>query len=125
MILGAYKPPDQSKFVFLEGLSKSFSIYLDTYGNVILFVGFNMTPEEKNLQLFAVSFNLEHLIKKSTCFKGSASCIDFIITNGKAYLKKRNTYIRNCGISNFYKLTVVYLKSQILKLLQNESYTEI
>ena len=36
LIVGAYKPPDQSKSVFLESLSKSLSIYLDTYENVIL-----------------------------------------------------------------------------------------
>ena len=49
-----------------------------------------MTPEIKNLELFAHSFNAEHLIKKPTCFKGSPSLIDLIITDRKAYffLKK-------------------------------------
>ena len=65
------------------------------------------------MQLFADSFNLEHLIKKPTCFKGSASCIDLIITNRKAYFKK--TCILETGISDFHKLTAVSLKSQILK----------
>ena len=69
LIVGAHKPPDQSKSVFLENSSKSLSIYLDTYENVILLGDFNMTPEDKNLQLFADPFNLEHLIKKPTCFK--------------------------------------------------------
>ena len=88
LIGGTYKHPDQSKSVFLESLSKNLSMYLDTSENVILSGDFNMTPEERNLQLFADSFNLEHLIKKPTCFKGSSSCIDFIITNKKAYFKK-------------------------------------
>ena len=113
MIVGAYKPPEQSKSVFLESLSKSLSIYLDTCKNVILLGDFNMTPQDKNLQLFADSFNLEHLIKKPNCFKGSPSCIDLIITNRKAYLKK--ACILETGISNFHKLTAVSLKSQILK----------
>ena len=30
-----------------------------------------MTQENKNLQPFTDSFNLEHLIKKPTCLKGS------------------------------------------------------
>ena len=64
--VSTYKPSDQSKFVFLEGL-ESHSIYLDTYENVIL-LDFTMTPEDKILQLFAGYFNLEHLIKKPTCF---------------------------------------------------------
>ena len=51
-----------------------------------------MTPEDKKLQLFAGYFNLEHLIKKPTCFEGSPSCINIIITNRKEYLKK-NMYI--------------------------------
>ena len=61
-----------SKSVFLESVSKRLSIYLDTYENVIL-LDFNMTPEDKNLQFFANFFNLKHLIKKPTCFKGFTS----------------------------------------------------
>ena len=73
LIVGAYKSPDQRKSVFLESLSKSFSIYLDAYENVILLGDFNMSTEVKKLQFFADSFNLEHLIKKPTCFKGPPS----------------------------------------------------
>ena len=103
LLVGAYKPPDQSKSVFLESLSESLSICLDTYEN------FSITPEDKNLQLFADSFNLEHLIKKPTCFKGPPSCIDLIITNRKAYFKKG--CVLETGISDFHKLTAVSLKS--------------
>ena len=36
VMVGACKPPDQSKFVFLESFSKSLSIYLDIRkGNII------------------------------------------------------------------------------------------
>ena len=52
-------------------------------------------------------------MKKPTCFKGSLSCTDLIITNRKAYFQK--TCILESGISDFHKLTVVSLKSQILK----------
>ena len=45
---------------------------------------FNMTPENTNLQNFAVSFDLEDLIHKATCFKALPSCIDLIITNRKS-----------------------------------------
>ena len=62
-------------------------------------------------------------MKNPTCFKGSPSCIDLIITDRKAYFKKK--CILETGISDFHKLTKVSLKSQILKLLQTESYTEI
>ena len=58
LIVGAYKPPDQSKLLFLESLSKSLSIYLDTYENVILLGDFNMTPEDKNLQQTPLIWNI-------------------------------------------------------------------
>ena len=107
------KFPEQIKSVFLESLSKSLAIYLDTHENVIILGDLNITSEDKNLQLFADSFNLEHLIKKPACFKGSLSCIDLINRNMKAYFKK--TCILETAISDFHKITAVSLKSQILK----------
>ena len=62
---------------------------------------------------FTDFFNLEHLIKKPTYFKGSPSCTDLIITNRKAYFKK--VCMLETGIPDFHKLTAVSLKSQILK----------
>ena len=67
LIVGAYKLPDQRKPVFLESLSKSHSIYLDTYENVILLGDFSMAPDDKHLQPFADSFDLAHLTKKPIC----------------------------------------------------------
>ena len=107
------KFPEQIKSVFLESLSKSLAIYLDTHENVIILGDLNITSEDKNLQLFADSFNLEHLIRKPACFKGSLSCIDLINRNMKAYFKK--TCILETAISDFHKITPVSLKSQILK----------
>ena len=97
LIVGAYKPSGQSKSVFLESLSKSLAIYLDTYEKVILLGDFSMTSADKNVQLFVDFLNLEHWIKNPTCFKGSPSCRDLIITNREAYLKKP-MYIRNWNI---------------------------
>ena len=107
LIVGAYKSPDQSESVFSESFSESLSIYLDTHENVKLLGDFSMTPEDKNLQLFADSFHLEHLIKKPP------TSINLIITGRKAYFNK--TCILEAGISDFHKLTAVNLKSQILK----------
>ena len=75
-----------------------------------------MTPEDKNLQNFTDTFSFEHLIKEPTCFKGTASCIDLIITNRKSYFK--DAYVTATGKSDFHKLMVVSLKSEILKTLQ-------
>ena len=72
-----------------------------------------MTPEYKKLQHFTDAFSLEHLINETTCFKGSPSCINLIITYRKSYFK--NTCVTVPGISDLHKLTAVSLKSQILK----------
>ena len=53
------------------------------------------------------------MLLENSCFKGSPSCIDLIITNRKSYFK--NTCVTVTGISDFHKLTAVSLKSQILK----------
>ena len=91
---------------------KNVSRYLDSYENITLLGDFNMTSKNKNLQHFTDTFSLEHLINEPTCFKGSPSCIDLIITNRKSYFK--NTFVTATGISVFHKLTTVSLKSQIL-----------
>ena len=56
LAVSACKPPGQSKSVFLETLSKNLSTYLDTNGNVILLGYLSITPEDKNLLLFASYF---------------------------------------------------------------------
>ena len=58
-----------------------------------------MTPEDKHLHFFADSFNVEHLIKKPTCFEWSPSSLDLIITNRKGYFNK--TFILETGILDF------------------------
>ena len=80
-----------------------------------------MTPEDKSLQLFAGSLNLEHLIKKTTCFNGSPTCIDLIITNRKAYFKK--ACILETGISDFHKLIAATIKTWNRTLEQDAKKT--
>ena len=49
----------------------------------------------------------------ATCFIGLSSCIGLIIRNRKPYFK--NTCGTTNGTSDFHKLTVVSLKSQVLE----------
>ena len=90
-------------------MSNNLSRYLDNCENITLLGDFSMTPEDKNLQHFTDTFNLEQLINEPTCFKGSPSCIDLIITSRKSCFK--NTYVTVTGMSGFHKLTAVCLKS--------------
>ena len=58
---------------------------------------FNMTIENKNLEIFMNLPNSEYLIKKPTCFQSkNPSCIDLILTNKKDRFK--NTDVLEVGI---------------------------
>ena len=85
-----------------------------------------MTPENRNLQNFAVSFNVENVKHEATCLKGLPSCIYLIITNryrNRLYISHhykqiqkqispyfKNTCMTATGMSDFHKLTAVSLK---------------
>ena len=36
LVVGLYKPPNQNNSLFLEGMSKNLSIYLDSYENITI-----------------------------------------------------------------------------------------
>ena len=56
------------------------------YENVMLIGDFSLTPENKNLEVFMNTFDLEWLINKPICFQStSPSCIDLILTNKKEF----------------------------------------
>ena len=75
---------------------------------------FNLTVENKKLEVFVNTFDLECLIKKHTCFQStSPSCIDLILTNKKEYFKNPN--VLEVGISDHHSLIVTTSRSQLVK----------
>ena len=75
---------------------------------------FNMTTENKNLQVFMNSFGLESLNNKPTCFQSKyPSCIDFILTNKKDLFKNSN--VLEIGISDHHRFIITVLKNQLVK----------
>ena len=49
---------------------------------------FNLTDENKNLEVFISTSDMECLIKKPTCFQSAKpNCIDLILTNKWNFLK--------------------------------------
>ena len=75
---------------------------------------FNMTIENKNLEVFINWFGLECLIKKPTCFQSkNPNYIDLILTN-KKYLFK-NSNVLEAEISNHQSFIITGLKSQLVK----------
>ena len=53
---------------------------------------FNLEPHDKRLGYFLNSNDLVNLVKTNTCFKGSGSCIDLILTNRKYSFKNTTSY---------------------------------
>ena len=54
------------------------------YDNILLMGYFNLIVENKKLKVFMSTFDLECLIKESTCFQSPhPNCIGIILTNKK------------------------------------------
>ena len=74
---------------------------------------FNLTPDNKNMREFVDQHNLINLIKTTTFFKGTGSCIDLLLTNQK-YLFK-NTSAFETGLSDHHLLIYLMLKISFQK----------
>ena len=113
LLIGAYKPPNQSDNLFLDNISTNLTFYSKYYENFIILGDLNMNPQNKLFQDFQNTFCLGNLIKEATCFKSTPSSIDVIITNNKSYFK--GTCVVATGISDFHKLTAASLKAHLGK----------
>ena len=71
LCIGLYKPPSQNEKYFLDNLSLALTKMSCEYENVVLIGDFNLTVENKNLEVFMNAFDLECLIKKPTCFQST------------------------------------------------------
>ena len=81
------------------------------YDKTVLIGDFNLTIDNKSLENFMITFDLECLIKKPTCFQSSnPTCIDLILTNKKQIFK--NTDVIEVGISDHHSLIVTAFKGK-------------
>ena len=104
--IGLYKPPSQNDKHFLDNLSLILNKLTCQFDNFILMGNFNLTVEDKNLEVFMNTFDMECLINKPTCFQSTKpNCIDLILTN------KKEVFIN----SNHHSFIVTALKSQLIK----------
>ena len=111
LCIGLDKPPSQYEKYHL---SKTLGQLTCQYDKTILIGDFNLTVENNNLENFMRTFDLECLIKKTTCFQSSnPRCIDLILTNKKELFKNNDVF--EAGISDHHSFIVTTLKSQLLK----------
>ena len=114
LCVGIYRPPSQNEKYFIDHLSKTLGQLSRQYDKTVLIGDFNLTIDNKSLENFMTTFDLECLIKKPTCFQSSnPTCIDLILTNKKEFLK--NVDVIEVGISDHHSLIVTALKSILLK----------
>ena len=113
MFVCIYRPPKQDSQYFLENLSLIIDHYSSIYDNLIILGDFNMEPKNPKLASFMNSFNLYNLIKSNTCFKGSGSCIDLILTNRKYCFKHTSTF--EIGLSDHHHLIYSILETTFKK----------
>ena len=81
--------------------------FTKTYDNYLR--DFNLEPQDKRLGYFLNSNNLVNLVKTKTCFKGSGSCIDLILTNRKYSFKNTTSY--EIGLSDHHHMILTMLKT--------------
>ena len=114
LCFGLYKPPSQNNKYFLDNLSLILNKLTFQFENIILMGDFNFTVENKNLEVFMSTFDMECLIKKPTCFQSAKpNCIDLILTNKKELFKNSN--VLEVGISDHHSFIVTALKTQLIK----------
>ena len=82
LFIGVYKGPSQNEKYFLDNLSKNLSELTCQHDKPILIGDFNLTADNKNLEIFINTFNLECLINKPVWLQfKNVSCIDLYLTN--------------------------------------------
>ena len=87
LVISVYRPPTQDREYFLNSLTKLIDLFCKKYDNYLIMGDFSMESTESAFSNFLSSNNLSNLMKKNTCFKGTSSCIDLILTNRKYSFK--------------------------------------
>ena len=91
-MISIYQLPSQDSEFFLNSLTIILDYFTKTYDNYLIMGDFNLEPHDKRLGYFLNSNDLVNLVKTNTCFKGSGSCIDLILTNRKYSFKNTTSY---------------------------------
>ena len=85
LLLGTYEPPSQNELSFINEIKLALNFFSSLYENFLLLGDFNLSTENPSFKYLLNNFDLESLIKISTCYKSlqSSTCIYLILTNKK------------------------------------------
>ena len=100
---------------YVNALGNSLDIFIKNYDNLVILGDLNAEPDDLYMKTFCGIYKLNHLVKVPTCFKNPANpkCIDIILTNRIHHFQ--NTSVIETGLSDYHKLTVTVLKSELAK----------
>ena len=74
--------------------------YSNEYDNKVVLGGFNLQLSNPSILSHIDSENFVTLIRNKTCFKGTGSCIDLILTNIRYSFKNTSSY--ETGLSDYH-----------------------
>ena len=92
LFVNVYKPPLQNNQYFVSNLSNLLDFNSNKYVNKVVLRDFNLETLSPSMLSFKDSQNCVTLVKNKTCFKGTGSCIDLILTNRKYSFKNTSSY---------------------------------
>ena len=107
LFVSIYKSPLQNNQYFVSILSDFLDFYSNEYDNKV--GDFNLKPSSPSILSFMDNQNFVSLIKNKTCFKGTGSCIDLILTNRKYSFKNTSSY--ETGLSDHHHLIYSVMKT--------------
>ena len=99
----------QNNKYLVKILSDLLDFYSNEYDNKVVLGDFNLEPSSPSMLSFMDSQNFVSLVKNKTCFNGTASCIDLILTNRKYSFKNTSSY--ETGLSNHHHLIYSVMKT--------------
>ena len=104
-----YKTLLQNNQYFVSILSDLLDFYSNEHDNKVVLGDFNLEPSIPSMLSFMDSQNFVSLIKNKTCFKGTGSCIDLILTNRRYSFKNTSSY--ETGLSDHHHLIYSVMKT--------------
>ena len=104
-----YKPPLQNNRYFVSILSDLLDFNSKAHDNKVVLGDFNLESSNSSILYFMDNQGFVNLIKYKTCFKGTGSCIDLILTIWKYSFK--NTSYYKTGLSDHHHLIYSVMKT--------------
>ena len=115
LIMGGYNRKKENTSYILGHVSKNLDKIMSNYDNSLLLGVFNSTMSDEPMKEFCQLYDLDNLIKKTTCYKNADNPINInvILTNKKTCFENNSTV--ETGISDHHKMVFTVLNIYVKK----------